>query len=430
MIMRFCVFAIISLLILAHTHAQNKSGRTYSSSDPAYKFNIDTAYSLIDGAKFKEAIPFLETALKITDKSYGTRFKLARCYSETGLTDKCFDLLYNICQTNWDGLEVYIHQQESSPPSVFHNLYADPRWAELKACPDKARNEHNAALEKADMLFNNADYIHAIPYFKTVLEIDDNTHLIEMKLAKAYNFTGETEQCFDILNKISNDYEWMQEFMEIDTSSAFAFSNLVADKRWTALKARVDSEELQHNKGYNKSLRRTLREIKTTDQLYRSMRGATDRSKPGKQALIDSLWRLQTLIDSLNLIQVIGIFGQYGYPGDSLVGADLSSVAWLIIQHADLKYQEKYLSMLKEAADRKQLQWSALALLIDRIEMGNSRPQIYGSQLRCDSEGKCVIYKILDEAHVNKRRYEVGLGPLQDYVMQWGITWTPPKEEK
>ena len=70
---------------------------------------------------------------------------------------------------------------------------------------------------------------------------------------------------------------------------------------------------------------------------------------------------------------------------------------------------------------------SDVALLIDMIEMGNNRPQVYGSQINCDLNNKCTFYKILDEANVNKRRASAGLIPLQDYLSYWGSIWAPPK---
>ena len=83
---------------------------------------------------------------------------------------------------------------------------------------------------------------------------------------------------------------------------------------------------------------------------------------------------------------------------------------------------------MKEAVKKGKASGSQLALMVDRVEMYNDRPQIYGSQVRQEEDGKYVLWKIADEPNVNKRRAEVGLGPLEDYVRQWGIEYHLPKE--
>jgi hypothetical protein len=57
--------------------------------------------------------------------------------------------------------------------------------------------------------------------------------------------------------------------------------------------------------------------------------------------------------------------------------------------------------------------------------MRNGRPQIYGSQLNCDLNNNCTVYKIKDDAHVDERRAQIGLPPLEEYVSQFGIKWAP-----
>ncbi len=76
--------------------------------------------------------------------------------------------------------------------------------------------------------------------------------------------------------------------------------------------------------------------------------------------------------------------------------------------------------MMQEAVKNGRAERSHLALLIDRVEMNNGRPQVYGSQINGDT-----IYKILDEVNVNKRRAEVGLEPLEEYAKQFNIDYKP-----
>jgi hypothetical protein len=57
--------------------------------------------------------------------------------------------------------------------------------------------------------------------------------------------------------------------------------------------------------------------------------------------------------------------------------------------------------------------------------MLNGRPQIYGSQMQI-IDGKRVLYKIIDEKNVNKRRAEVGLGSLEEYLKLANVEYKTP----
>ena len=145
---------------------------------------------------------------------------------------------------------------------------------------------------------------------------------------------------------------------------------------------------------------------------------------------MDSLWAIQNHSDSVNTVYITNLIDKMGYPGKSIVG-DEASTAFLVIQHADLEVQEKYLPILQAAADEGELRWSSLALLIDRIEMRNERPQIYGSQVNRDPEtGEYFFARIKDPHNIDKIREEVGLGPIQSYADNWNFTFDPDEHLK
>ena len=69
-----------------------------------------------------------------------------------------------------------------------------------------------------------------------------------------------------------------------------------------------------------------------------------------------------------------------------------------------------------------QLRPGSLALLEDRILMRTGKKQKYGSQVTCPN-GVCDVYPIEDPDNVNKRRASVGLEPIEDYLMRFGIEY-------
>jgi len=143
---------------------------------------------------------------------------------------------------------------------------------------------------------------------------------------------------------------------------------------------------------------------------------------------MDSLWTLQSAADSINTLRIIEIIDKDGYPGKSVVGPGLASTAFLVIQHADLEVQEKYLPIITEAADEGEVNWSSVALLVDRVNTRNDRPQIYGSQVSSDPEtGESFFFEIAEPYKVDSIRGTVGLGPLSDYAKFFEFEWDADK---
>jgi len=187
------------------------------------------------------------------------------------------------------------------------------------------------------------------------------------------------------------------------------------------------TEKIESN--LNKSLAQQLDSILATDQKYRNPRANESfKKKYGSDSKEVKERRKQMHeIDSINLIKVKAILDQFGWLGRSAVGEDGNVALFLVIQHADLETQEIYLPMLKEAVKNGKAEAADLALLVDRIEGRNGKPQVYGSQVQRKA-GKYEVKPIIDEVNVNNRRAEVGLEPLEDYLRRWNIDYKLPSK--
>ena len=84
--------------------------------------------------------------------------------------------------------------------------------------------------------------------------------------------------------------------------------------------------------------------------------------------------------------------------------------------------------MMKEAVTKGNANPSSLALLIDRIEIREGRKQIYGSQIGTNPNTKTqYVLPLIDPDNVDKRRTDVGLGSISDYIKNWNLTWDVEK---
>jgi hypothetical protein len=111
------------------------------------------------------------------------------------------------------------------------------------------------------------------------------------------------------------------------------------------------------------------------------------------------------------------IIEQHGWPGKSLVGVQAANAAWLLVQHADQDraFQKKCLPLLEAAVKKGEATGQQLAYLTDRVLCGEGKKQRYGTQLKQEGD-KMVPQPIEDEANVDKRRAEIGLQPLAEYI--------------
>ena len=143
---------------------------------------------------------------------------------------------------------------------------------------------------------------------------------------------------------------------------------------------------------------------------------------------MQDLWKITLQNDSINLLKVKKILDERGWVGKDKVGAQANSTLFLVIQHSDLETQKKYLPMMKEAVKNGNADSGSLALLIDRIEIREGRKQIYGSQIGINPNTKTeYVLPVIDPDNVDKRRTEVGLGSMSDYVKNWNLIWDVEK---
>ena len=112
------------------------------------------------------------------------------------------------------------------------------------------------------------------------------------------------------------------------------------------------------------------------------------------------------------------IFEKFGYPGYSLVGEKGSQNFWLMVQHCDSDpaFQSRVLEKLRIEVDNKNADGSNYGLLTDRVKINTGEKQVYGTQVSYNSLGQAYPKDLADSVNVNKRRAEVGLEPIEDYL--------------
>jgi hypothetical protein len=94
-------------------------------------------------------------------------------------------------------------------------------------------------------------------------------------------------------------------------------------------------------------------------------------------------------------------------------------VIWLVIQHSNLHYQKKYLSMINEFAKNDLIKWENYCMTYDRIKLLEKTPQLYGTQLIITNDGIHQLYEVEDINGLDNRRKKMGLIPIDEYLKKF-----------
>jgi hypothetical protein len=286
--------------------------------------------------------------------------------------------------------------------------------------------EYFGLIKKADSLYRVKEYEKSAATYSSAFKANGWKAIVNDRYnaACSWALAGNADSAFFQLERIAKKGNYSNYgHITIDTD----LDGLHADKRWKVLLELVKQNKEKAEINLNRPLANQLDSIYAEDQKYRQMIGDIEKKHGFESKEMQELWKAISKKDSINLIKVTRILDKYGWLGPDIVGGQGSSTLFLVIQHSNQKTQEKYLPMMREAVKNGKAHGANLALLEDRVALGQGKKQIYGSQIHRNQEtGKYFVAPIEDEPNVNKRRAAVGLEPLEDYVRHWNIDYKLP----
>jgi len=114
-------------------------------------------------------------------------------------------------------------------------------------------------------------------------------------------------------------------------------------------------------------------------------------------------------MDDAHAVRLKEIIETLGWPSKKLVGAEASHGAWLLVQHADVEFQEHCLELMKDIPESEN-DPRQKAYLIDKINSRRAKRQIYGTQYQKKND-ELVLYDVEDPDGLDKRRKKLGIPP-------------------
>jgi hypothetical protein len=280
--------------------------------------------------------------------------------------------------------------------------------------------------KKAMSLYKNKKYNEAGLLFDKAFKEKEGSSWQYCRAACAWALTGDKVKAMGYLKTAADkgwkNLDWMNRSKDL--------KGLRNEKEWKGVLAKVQANLDEYEKDFDKPLQKQLEAIYMRDQALRQIYREMDKKFGIGTPESKYFWNLMRQEDRKNEKEVEEIIKKRGWVGTSVVGGKANMALWLVIQHAPLKTQEKYLPMLRKSVKAGESSGRHLALLEDRILVRNGKPQIYGSQITTNSKGNNIFDPIKEPEYVNQRRRSIGLGPIEAYAKRYGIEWTIKQKNK
>ncbi|WDF55867.1 DUF6624 domain-containing protein [Mucilaginibacter sp. KACC 22063] len=117
--------------------------------------------------------------------------------------------------------------------------------------------------------------------------------------------------------------------------------------------------------------------------------------------------------DKENQQFVAGLLDSCGWPNG--LSAANNHTIFLVIDHGEIDYANKYLPLVKQQAELGIVPKSDLATLQDRILLRNGQKQLYGTQTL--TIGTIIkVWPVDEPAGLDERRKTMGLQPMDEYL--------------
>ena len=287
----------------------------------------------------------------------------------------------------------------------------------------QSNEQYRELVKEAWALYESKNYLASGEKYSEAFVVAGNWGLVydRYNAACSWSLANKIDSSFVQLIKIAKNGSY-SDLGHISTDGDLKI--LHSDKRWEEIIQLVKQNKEEAEKDLDKPLVAILDSIYLDDQVYRKQIGEIEEKYGRNSKELQSHWAIIHEKDSINLIKVKNILDERGWLGTDVVGRQGNTTLFLVVQHADLKTQLKYLPMMREAVKEGNAKASNLALLEDRVALRQGKKQIYGSQLGTDPEtGEYFVSPLIDPDNVDKRREEVGLGTMSSYLNYFGMKW-------
>jgi hypothetical protein len=277
--------------------------------------------------------------------------------------------------------------------------------------------DYATLAKQAYKVYEDKEYAKSVEIFEQAFKLGKPKSSDLYNAACSASLATQADKAFNFLGQAIDEGYSNLGHLKSDTD----LGSLYKDNRWKEIIAKIEkkqADELAKLK-YPK-IAKMLDSMVVSDQAFRHQ--STELRNKGlswESPEIQKALNNMRNADSSNMVILKKVFKEYGFLGFEEVGKQGSSNFWLMMQHCDRdpKFQEEVLLEMKKHIERKNANSSNYAYLIDRVNVNTGKSQVYGTQMKLNQEGSSYEPQpVIEPENLNKRRAEVGLGTIEEYI--------------
>lgn len=290
-----------------------------------------------------------------------------------------------------------------------------------------AKSQGHLIIQGPDSLMHEGLLWEAIAAYKDSIVASDRNPYYVYNLGCAYAIAGMAD----------SSVKYLKQSQEHDSESFYSVltdPDLVSIKDHKDWKGIEDAAIVSLQAKTKKPIKdleyaRILWRMRALDQAHYADLRLLERKIGRGSTVARTVWKQKNTINDQNQKELEALVEKRGWPKISEVGHSAADAAFLVIQHADHDKQKKYLPVIEALCKQNEADWESYALMYDRVQTSENKPQKFGSQIKYNSETKKhELFPLLDAAKVDEWRKEMGMRPLADYVKKWGIEFKAPEK--
>lgn len=279
-------------------------------------------------------------------------------------------------------------------------------------------NDYDTNIQIGDSLYQAGQFKEASQHYSIAFKANNGKGLLpdRFKAAKSWSQSNIRDSAFYNLFLLVNKANYA-DFTALEQEEAF--NNLKKDQRWKVLvkKSKQNGKRLKEFS----EIRNILEAILQEDQ---NIRVEMEKAMNSNGTESDEFKKIVSEMKDINKehVQVVEkIIDKHGWLGKHEVGSVANIALSVIIIHSPTEVKEKYLPLMEKAFEQGRIDPKSYVFIKDKVSLAKTGKQIYGSQVQLGQDGKYSLYPILDIEKVNERRAKIDVGPLEEYLLRFGI---------
>lgn len=107
-----------------------------------------------------------------------------------------------------------------------------------------------------------------------------------------------------------------------------------------------------------------------------------------------------------------------GFPFKNIVSEEIYKASFALSLHLPIKDLKDMFDKIRDS-DSDKFPLSDKVFFIDKIRIADGKPQLYGTQTKRSENNEICLVEVEDEENLEKRRQEVGLESVSEYLKKF-----------